>query len=69
MEKYDPICRLCCSTLDLKNCLLKINDQYSQSRHPRHGRFTGSLCKTCYGTVFAVQKAKRKINHARGREN
>ena len=62
MVKYGRICCLCCSTLDLKNCLLTINDQYSQSQDisdvdNSHAR----LCKTCYCTVFEVQKAKDKL--------
>ena len=62
MEKYGRICRLCCSTLDLKNCLLTINDQYLQSWDISDvDDSQARMCKTCYCTVFEVQKAKDKL--------
>ena len=69
MEKYHRFCRLCCSTLDVKSYLLK-KDEELTSIGAAFVRIVdirevddakARLCKTCYRTVFAVQKADDEL--------
>ena len=69
MEKYNRFCRLCCSTLDVKSYLLKKDEELTSvgiafvrildTREVDDAK--ARLCKTCYRTVFAVQKADDEL--------
>ena len=75
MEKYDQICHLCCSTIDVKNYLLKINEELTSVGAvlihildiSKVCDSQGRLCKTYYHTFFALQKAENKL-HLRKRD-
>ena len=67
MEKYDRICRFCCSTLDVRDYLPKINEQYLQSRHQRRGLFTGYCAK--HDIIRFSLSKRRKMNYVRERES
>ena len=69
MEKYDRICHLCCSMLDVRNYLLKINKELT-SVGPvfihildfrEENNSQAHLCTMCYCTLFTVQKAKDEL--------